>query len=276
MQMPAPTLDVLFKMRNFRTLVLIFCVYGKSGHAPLTKHVPLETKDSLPRTTSVRIPGTLRDVLNQESLVRFSMVQKIQELAMDVIEIKKHNQMLKSSLNNVMDDLETLKTNDRSLQGEDKLKQHLKDLCCTIRDNKCFAKDSQNFNVSDIRAMQRQISLLQNITDQLTMENDSLREKLELFEKMDMKLQKNCIVINQTNFNLLQENSDFKRQLNEMNETLNQIRNTDDLNSRLKAVENGIQQLKLSTDASLKDIREDLNASTMQLQNISAEIRSGK
>lgn len=42
-----------------------------------------KTSDQFSGTTSLRVSNVLRDVLNQESLVRLSMVQKLQNLAMD-------------------------------------------------------------------------------------------------------------------------------------------------------------------------------------------------
>lgn len=42
-----------------------------------------KTTEQFSETTSLRVSNVLRDVINQESLVRFSMVQKIQNLAMD-------------------------------------------------------------------------------------------------------------------------------------------------------------------------------------------------
>ncbi|XP_062602767.1 macrophage scavenger receptor types I and II-like, partial [Saccostrea cucullata] len=50
--------------------------------------------NSTPRKES----GILRDILNQESVVRFSMVQKMQEFTMDVIEMKKNNDVLMRKL----------------------------------------------------------------------------------------------------------------------------------------------------------------------------------
>ena len=90
-----------------------------------------------------------------------------------------------------------------------------------------------------------------------------------------MGLRNECLAVSQKYLDLLQENDNFKLQLKELNATFSQSREVRDLNSRVQAIENRIQKLTFSTDASLKDIRDDLTVSNIQLQNISAEIWEG-
>ncbi|XP_048749806.2 CD209 antigen-like [Ostrea edulis] len=235
-------------MRNIKIIVLILSVYRIAGHTSLN-----HTKESFPRNTPGKLSNDLRNVLYQESIVRFSMVQNIQRLTMDVINIRSDRQTLKKNLDDMMEEVKTLETNGQRLQQENNvLKQNLTDLYATCSDNKRFtAKESQGFDVSQILTMQRQISVLKNNNDRQAMENENLRGRY---------------------LTLLQENGDFKHQLNEMNATLSQIRQLDDFNPRLQAIENNIRKLTFSTDVALNDIREDLNGSKLQLQNIPSEV----
>lgn len=69
-----------------------------------------KTSDHFSGTTSIRVSNVLRDVLNQESLVRLSVVQKIQNLAMDSIDHKSKVESLMNSLKGLISEMKSLKT----------------------------------------------------------------------------------------------------------------------------------------------------------------------
>lgn len=69
-----------------------------------------KTSDQFSETTSLQVSNVLRDVLNQESLVRLSMVQKIQNLAMDSIDHKSKVESLRNNLKDFTSEMKSLKT----------------------------------------------------------------------------------------------------------------------------------------------------------------------
>lgn len=78
-----------------------------------------KTSDQFSETTSLRVSNVLRDVLNQESLVRLSMVQKIQNLAMDSIDHKSKVESLMNNLKGLTSEMKSLKT--KNEQQEEKI-----------------------------------------------------------------------------------------------------------------------------------------------------------
>lgn len=78
-----------------------------------------KTSDQFSETTSLRVSNVLRDVLNQESLVRLSMVQKIQNLAMDSIVHKSKVESLMNNLKGLTSEMKSLKT--KNEQQEEKI-----------------------------------------------------------------------------------------------------------------------------------------------------------
>ncbi|XP_062620155.1 uncharacterized protein LOC134281739 [Saccostrea cucullata] len=75
-------------------LILQNVLFGLSLLVVNNTETDVSSLNSTPRKES----GILRDILNQESMVRFSMVQKMQEFTMDVIEMKKNNDFLMRKL----------------------------------------------------------------------------------------------------------------------------------------------------------------------------------
>lgn len=78
-----------------------------------------QTSDQFSETTSLRVSNVLRDVLNQESLVRLSMVQKIQNLAMDSIDHKSKVESLRNNLKGFTSEMKSLET--KNEQQEEKI-----------------------------------------------------------------------------------------------------------------------------------------------------------
>lgn len=93
-------------VKNLLFLCFIHRIYGKENMSFSTS----KTSDQFSGTTSLRVSNVLRDVLNQESLVRLSMVQKIQNLAMDSIDHKSKVESLMKSLKGLTSEMKSLKT----------------------------------------------------------------------------------------------------------------------------------------------------------------------
>lgn len=93
-------------VKNLLFLCFIHRIYGKENMSFSTS----KASDQFSGTTSLRVSNVLRDVLNQESLVRLSMVQKIQNLAMDSIDHKSKVELLLNSLKSITSEMKSLKT----------------------------------------------------------------------------------------------------------------------------------------------------------------------
>lgn len=87
-------------------LCSIHRIYSKENMSFSTS----KTSDQFSETTSLRVSDVLRDVLNQESLVRLSVVQKIRNLAMDSIDYKSKVELLLNSVKGLTSEMKILKT----------------------------------------------------------------------------------------------------------------------------------------------------------------------
>ncbi|XP_062620881.1 angiopoietin-4-like, partial [Saccostrea cucullata] len=92
-------------------------VYGTFGDSSLLENKASDKNGLLPSTVSGKASNVLRDILNQESLVRFSMVQKIQSLAMDAVDSKKDIQVMKAKLGEMSMNLRNLETENQLLEN---------------------------------------------------------------------------------------------------------------------------------------------------------------
>lgn len=100
----------ILKEMEWVKVLLFLCsidrIYGKENMSFSTS----KKSDQFSGTTSLRVSTVLRDVLNQESLVRLSMVQKIQKLVMDSIDHKSKVESLMNSLKGLISEMKSLKT----------------------------------------------------------------------------------------------------------------------------------------------------------------------
>lgn len=83
-----------------------------------------KTTKQFSETTSFRVSNILRDVLNQDSLVRLSMVQKIQNLAMDSIDHQSKVESLMNNLKGLTSEIKSLKT--KNVQQEHSKTENVK------------------------------------------------------------------------------------------------------------------------------------------------------
>ncbi|XP_048733888.1 angiopoietin-related protein 7-like [Ostrea edulis] len=149
-------------------------------------------------TTSNKVSSVLRDILNQESLVRFSMVQKIQGLAMDAIDNKNNSQAMKRKIGDMMSELQASAENDRKIEVENsKFKEELR----TINET------NQNLKEDNVK-LNEQIAVLNR-----TLKNTVTEEQFDVFKKdfnlrlqmIDTNLQNFTLSINKTVENLITE-----------------------------------------------------------------------
>lgn len=212
-----------YMMMNVKVIVFLLSVHHSFGHLSSPENDSLYTTGLIPSTTPGQVPGSLR--------ARFRMVQRIQRLALDVMEVKSNFLDLQRTLIDIKEELHSLETKDQKLEEENaELKQTLKALYTTHQTDELASKDFES---------------LKNETLGLKMKYDKL----------------------------LLENNAFQNQLNQMK---GQIGKIDDLSARLNIVGSSMQNLFLSVNTSLENIREDLNDSCIPRVTGSSEFISGK
>ncbi|XP_062583692.1 ficolin-2-like [Saccostrea cucullata] len=114
--------------------LLLFVTFGNSSESDKSA---MENKTASGNPSSV-----LLEILNQESLVRFSMVQKIQKLVMDVIDNRRMTQNVKKRLQKVIEDIKTLENREQNLEIENShLRQKLDVLNETVQIHKRMSKE---------------------------------------------------------------------------------------------------------------------------------------
>lgn len=213
--------------------------------------------------TSGKVSNILRDILNQESLVRFSMVQKMQGLMMDAIANKNKSLILKRTLGDIAGKLQAIEAKDQRLENEnDDLKQALQEV------NDAFSYDRnlteqrfQSLNETEIFVLRQLISSLQKANKVRSMENTEIKEQL--------------LALNSKYLSLSQENDVLYRQLRQINNTLNQKESQSEFNLRLQMIDDKLQNFSLSVNEEIGYIRALQNSSNEQLLKISSKLSSG-
>lgn len=97
-------------IKEWIKVLLFLCSIHRIYSKENTSFSTSKTTEQFSETTSLRVSNVLRDVLNQESLVRLSVVQKIQNLAMDSIDHKSKVESLLNSLEGLASEMKSLKT----------------------------------------------------------------------------------------------------------------------------------------------------------------------
>ncbi|XP_062620878.1 angiopoietin-4-like isoform X2 [Saccostrea cucullata] len=131
--------------------ILSMFMYGTFGDSSLIENEASDKNGLLPSTVSGKTSNVLRDILNQESLVRFSMVQKIQSLVMDAADSKNDRQVIKAKLSEMAKDVRNLQTKNQLLEN-------------TIREMKVLNESqSVSANIPQIEELKNQINEI-NVT----------------------------------------------------------------------------------------------------------------
>ncbi|XP_056015426.1 uncharacterized protein LOC125673044 [Ostrea edulis] len=120
-------------------------------------------------------PRILRDILNQETLVRFSMIQKMQVFTMDIIEIKRNNNLLMNKVDALMKEQASATERHSVLEKEnEKLRQQVNAL-----QEKSTALDTTDKNWENmIGTHDVEITNLQDIYGNITKDIGELRQSL--------------------------------------------------------------------------------------------------
>ncbi|XP_062610726.1 uncharacterized protein LOC134272520, partial [Saccostrea cucullata] len=104
-------------------------MYETFGQVSLLQNKTSDKNGLVPNTESDKASNVLRDILNQESLVRFSMVQRIQGLVMDAMDNRNDQKILQTKLGSVINEIQDLELKDQKIKAENlELKRELKTL----------------------------------------------------------------------------------------------------------------------------------------------------
>ncbi|XP_062573046.1 angiopoietin-4-like, partial [Saccostrea cucullata] len=237
-------------MRGVFLIYLLLCIYESFGHA--TFHENDETKKTalLPSTTSGKQLKIIRGILNQESLSRFSMIQKIDTLVMDAIYSKNFSQALEKRLSEVVKELGDLKINDYILQEENtKLKEKIEDLYSILSNYTTVqSANVQSLNDSEISYLKRKTSFVENQIQTLSLQNFDINKQLVFLMKRDLNSLKNeTIGLNEKYDKMLQENYAFQ------NQSIMNGRKSARLIERLLSMENGLRTLVESFNKTMEN-----------------------
>ncbi|XP_061165638.1 asialoglycoprotein receptor 1-like [Saccostrea echinata] len=228
-------------MRVILAIQLFFSIYKTFGQGTFPENDALEKSALFPSTTSSKQFSVLREILNQESLVRFSMVQKIQTLVMDAIESRNLSKTLEGRLSDVSKELEALKINDERLKEEIvKLK---KEMNAEYMSGNKIIDDSnfQSYNDSEILFLKGKTSALQKKIKVLSLENADIKEQLVVLKNKELESLRN------ETFTLYQK----------YDERVVYERKTSYLSNRLFLIENDIQNLSVSFNEAIENIRQN-------------------
>ncbi|XP_062619332.1 uncharacterized protein LOC134280897 [Saccostrea cucullata] len=271
-------------MGTLSLICLLFSIYQTFGQLN-SKEDALQATRVLDSTTSGKVSKVFRDILNQESLVRFSMVQKMQSLMLDVADSKINNEYMKKKLNDVTEELHTVHAKNRRMEEENaRLHQELKTL---------VDQNNHTMESLELLLLKNQTSRLQKENEEIAFDTTEIKKQIEEFnktfgylnltkEEVKKDFQKNIKVLKKEvkenkNSNeaqhlrlgdvktLLSEHiktfnesrTVFQQQLEIMNKRMENLEKHDNLSTRIQTVEDNLQKFSLS----LNDIR-------IQLQKI--------
>ncbi|XP_048743721.2 uncharacterized protein LOC125657113 [Ostrea edulis] len=181
----------------FAGLLCMIGVVGVQSHPEMNSDNKSELSSL---TSSSKISNSLRDLLNQESLIRFSMTQKIQGLVMDALDNKNNSLTLKKKLRYITTELQSIEAKDQVMKEENaQLKQELNTVKEAINSDK-------NLIMQQIQSLIKTgISVL---AEKMEDENSKFRQEL--------------MILNETNQRVQEENSKLRLQFQMINGSLQQ------------------------------------------------------
>ncbi|XP_062620876.1 fibrinogen-like protein 1 [Saccostrea cucullata] len=250
------------------SFILSMFLYGTFGDSSLIENEASDQKGLLPSTVSGKASNVLRDILNQESLVRFSMVQKIQGLVMDAVDSKKDGQVIKAKLSEVTKELQDLETKSQIIEKENiKLKEELKEVYGTVNDNRNFTKEEIQYLEQRIDkkvlGLQEQLDLskktlgsdLKKVLQTLKMTEQNTKEKIKALNESQMVSAKSPQI------EMLQY------QMNAMNVTLQKC-SVSTFFERVKKTEYALENYSVSVNETLHTVCGDVNESSWFLSKV--------
>ncbi|XP_062598393.1 uncharacterized protein LOC134259804 isoform X4 [Saccostrea cucullata] len=248
--------------------ILSMFMYGTLGDLSLLENEASDKNGLLPSTVSGKTSNVIRDILNQESLVRFSMVQKIQNLVMDAIDSKKDGQVIKAKLSEVTKELQDLETKSQNIEEENiKLKEELKVVYGTVNDNRNFTKEEIQYLdqmiENKILGLQEQLNLSKK-----TMESD-LKKVIQTLKMTEQKTNEKIKALNESQ--MVSAKSPqiemLQYQMNAMNVTLQKC-SVSSFFEFVKKTEYALENFTVSVNETLRTVCGDVNESSWILSKV--------
>ncbi|XP_056001158.1 angiopoietin-related protein 7-like [Ostrea edulis] len=268
-------------------LFLVTCLICVSGVIRVQSHQEMKSdnkSDVSSLTSSSKISNVLRDLLNQESLVRFSMTQRIQSLVMDALDNKNNSLILKRKLRDITTELQSIEKKDGVMKEENTLlKQELNTVKETISSDKNLIKQELNTVKEAIRSDRNLIKQeLDTVKEAIRADKNLIMEQIQslnktgisvLTEKMEdenSKFRQEFRILKETN---QRENSKLRQELRILNETnqksRKEISNLNETNQRIDE-ENSNLRDELNN---LKDMSSYNKRNIQNLNNTNETIR---
>ncbi|XP_062607549.1 fibrinogen C domain-containing protein 1-B-like [Saccostrea cucullata] len=213
----------LTKMYILRSLcILLWLNVSLSGQVSAVSDILEKSILDGSTTSGGKVSSVLRDILNQESLVRFSMVQRIQNLVMDVIDNKNNSQVVKQKMKILTKELKKLDRRDNGIETEvTKLKQVLTTLNSTYK-----------ALLEDVKQLKNGESDVRNKNQELSKENDFFRKQLNdvknslrvingsVYEEIENSIKTVSVSINETMDGLLEDHKVLNQQVLSLSSSL--------------------------------------------------------
>ncbi|XP_062589102.1 uncharacterized protein LOC134250764 [Saccostrea cucullata] len=212
------------------------------------------------------------------------MIQKIQILMMDVIGNRNITEILMKKLDVMTEKIHVLDKKQRKTEEENtRFKEELKFLRSTIGVTRNSTDDNVlHLNETEMPIMKKQTSSPQRQKHQLTRENIEIRAHMEGFiEKyiaerigeLELESLKNeSLFFRQIYEGLSLEFEKMQKRLFQMNKTINEDGNANDLNARLLTAQENLMTFSSFINRTMEHIFQEQNNATQNLKNISAQL----
>ncbi|XP_062616953.1 fibroleukin-like isoform X2 [Saccostrea cucullata] len=220
----------------------------------------------LPSIVSGRESNVLRDILNQESLVRFSMVQKIQNLVMDAIDSKNNRLDTKAKLSEVTKDLKDLETKSQNMEEENnKLKEELKAVYGKVNDIKNFTKDEiQNLD----QKIKSKTSVLHDENLKQALKNSDFEKQFDLLDNNIKQMERS--VRNDIETLKSSDQSTLER-INTLN--ISHVTDVENNLQKMKDLDNGIRNKTLILENNNRGLTEGIEVLQDQMNEMNATLQ---
>ncbi|XP_062596818.1 uncharacterized protein LOC134258306 isoform X1 [Saccostrea cucullata] len=264
-----------------RILVVILISFLEIACHPLLKEGDsFENPQLFLSTTSSKVSSVLREILNQESLVRLSMVQKIQKLGMDSIDNKNITQVMKKRLDDLIYEVKALESGYQRMEKENSaLNEKWKFMRSSMANTTSLTLNKiYPLNETEILLLMEQMSSLKRENDELTRERTEINTQLVVLNKTISLSERYLEILkNETMFNkhkidiLVEENESMQKKLLQMNETFSE-NNKNDLITRMQVVEGSFGSFEHTVNKTMENLFQEQNNFSRQLTHLSTQI----
>ncbi|XP_062575194.1 angiopoietin-related protein 7-like [Saccostrea cucullata] len=262
-----------------KLIYLITFVYGTLGISTESDKSVVDKTDLMPSATSGKTSSVLREILNQESLVRFSMVQKIQKLVMDVIDNTDTAQNVKKRLQEAIKDLQSLENREQDSEIKNaNLGQELNALNEAVKINKNMSTEEAAHTNLLITEMQ---STLDDYGTRLKVIGGSLERLFVSVNETLVDTKENQKIFNMQLKDILNNQKNYSMQLKDIYEKQkNYSMQLEDISKKEKNHStqlrdmHDIREIQMNLSTQIRDIGKVQKNHSLQLSDITSSIWS--